>query len=156
MTDFTIERREKFLKTLADTCNITRACEAAGVTRPTAYNAREADPEFAAAWDRAKKIGADVLEDEAVRRAHEGWDEPVFFQGVQTSTVRKFSDTLLTLLLKGAKPDTYRENSKVELHGTLDINKASDEELLEELTLLTGGAGVLKKPADDDASDLVE
>ena len=56
---------------------------------------------------------ADLLEEEARRRAHDGVDEPVWFQGVQCGTVRKYSDTLLIFLLKGAKPDKYRERSSV-------------------------------------------
>ena len=37
-----------FLDALAETCNVSRACKAAGVGRMTVYEWREADPEFAA------------------------------------------------------------------------------------------------------------
>ncbi len=49
--------------------------------RMTAYEWREADPEFAAGWDRALAVGFTALEDEAARRAYEGVDEPVIYQG---------------------------------------------------------------------------
>lgn len=102
-----------FLESLMATCNVTESAKAARVGRVTAYDHRKRHPDFAKAWDEAKAIGADTLEDEAVRRARDGWDEPVFYKGEETGTVRKFSDTLLIFLLKGAKPDTYRERHEV-------------------------------------------
>lgn len=57
----------------------------------------------------ALDVGAGALEDEAVRRAYVGVEEPLFYQGKQCGTVRKYSDTLLIFLLKGAKPAKYRE-----------------------------------------------
>lgn len=99
----------QFLESLMTTCNVTASARAAGVGRVTVYDHRRRHSDFAKAWDEAKAIGADTLEDEAVRRARDGWLEPVFFRGEATGEVRKFSDTLLIFLLKGAKPDKYRE-----------------------------------------------
>lgn len=48
-------------------------------------------------------------EDEAHRRAVEGWEEPVHYMGIPTSSVRKFSDPLLAMRLKGAKPSKYAD-----------------------------------------------
>lgn len=112
-----------FLRELAATCNVTKAVAKAGIERSTAYEARADDEAFAAMWEKAKAIGAEVLEDEAVRRAHEGWDEPSIYQGKVGDTIRKFSDTLLIFLLKGAMPDKYRERqeSKVEQTGTMTV-----------------------------------
>src|SRR5690606_18484748 len=73
------------------------------------YRLRKEDPDFAAAWDEAMEQASDALEVEARRRAIEGWDEPVFYQGMETGMVRKFSDTLLIFLLKGARPEKYRD-----------------------------------------------
>ena len=39
----------------------------------------------------------------------------------QVATVRKYSDTLAIFLLKAHNPDKYRENSKVELTGQVDV-----------------------------------
>lgn len=98
-----------FLDALADTCHVTDAAKTAGVSRRTVYDHRAAHPEFAAAWDEAKVVGADALEDEAVRRAKEGTLKPVFQGGELVGHVREYSDTLLIFLLKGAKPAKYRE-----------------------------------------------
>ena len=44
------------------------------------------------------------------RRAVEGVEEPVgWYKGEAGGVVRKYSDTLLIFLLKGRKPEMYRE-----------------------------------------------
>ena len=63
------------------------------------------------------QIGISALEDEAHRRAFEGVPEPVFHQGVECGSVRKYSDTLAIFLLKAHRPEKYRENSRMELTG---------------------------------------
>lgn len=100
------------LAALAETGNISRAAEAAGIDRKTHYRWC-AEPEYAALAEDAMEQAADKLEEEARRRAHDGVDEPVFYQGEVCGTVRKYSDTLLIFLLKGAKPDKFRERSSV-------------------------------------------
>lgn len=77
----TPEKLTAFCAALAETCNVGRACAAVGISRQTAYNWREADADFALAWERAMKAGLLALEDEAHRRAFEGTDEPVFYKG---------------------------------------------------------------------------
>jgi hypothetical protein len=51
----------------------------------------------------------------------------------QVQTIRKYSDTLAIFLLKAHDPEKYRENSKVELTGGLNLNDMSDDELREEV-----------------------
>ncbi len=88
---------------------------------------RERDETFRAAWDEAREEAADHLEDEARRRAVDGWEEPVFGSGgpgrgsEQVGTVRKFDSTLLIFLLKGARPEKYRERFDTKLSGSLDL-----------------------------------
>jgi hypothetical protein len=72
----------------------------AEMCRQAAYEWRDCDPDFAADWDKAKDRGADALEDIAVRRAAAGQ-----------------SDTLLIFLLKGAKPDKYKDRVSSEVSG---------------------------------------
>ena len=112
-TDRTDKKRQKFLDALAETASVVSACDISNVPRRTAYDWRKADASFAEAWDSALDVGTDALEDEAVRRAYSGWNEPVHYQGVQTSTIRKYSDTLLIFLLKGRRPEKYKERQEV-------------------------------------------
>lgn len=73
-----------FIAALAEAMTITIAAEVAGIDRKTAYNWREKDEEFAQAWDAALEAGTDRLEQEAIRRASHGLEEPVVYQGQLT------------------------------------------------------------------------
>jgi hypothetical protein len=145
----TPEKKSAFCAALAASGgNVARACEAIDVARITAYRWRADDPEFAKAWDEAKAIGLDALEDEATRRAFEGCEKPVFHQGTMCGTVREYSDTLAIFLLKGGKPEKFRETSKVELHGSLNVQQLSDEQLNAEIARLAAIATLPPIDAD--------
>ena len=111
------KREEIFLSALAECGNVTHAARLAGWDRCYLYRKRQNDEAFAAAWKEAAVIGVAALEDEARRRAYEGWDEPVFHKGEECGTVRKFSDTLLIVLLKAHRPEKYQERRQVEHSG---------------------------------------
>lgn len=80
-TKLTPEKLVAFCAALSETCQVGKACKAVGIARQTAYEWRNEMPDFAAAWDRAMKIGVTALEDEAHRRAFEGIDDPLTHQG---------------------------------------------------------------------------
>jgi hypothetical protein len=114
--------RQKFLTALAAGGNVSYAADAAGIDRNTAYAARKKDSQFAEAWTDAIDRAADVLEEEARRRAVEGLPRFKFHQGepiINPETKlpyveREYSDTLLIFLLKGARPHKFRENINVQ------------------------------------------
>lgn len=110
----TPEAKAAFCTALAETCNVGRACAAIKISRQTAYRWRDEDEEFAKAWDKAKRIGVSVLHDEAVRRAADGVLEPVFYQGVECGTIRKYSDSLMGSLLKAHDP-AFKEHQRIDL-----------------------------------------
>lgn len=99
---------QAFLAVLAETGNVTRSAEAAKVQRKSAYRARDRDPDFAARWNDALDQAGDRLEGEALRRAVEGWDEPVFQRGEQVGVIRRYSDKLLIELLRAHRPARFR------------------------------------------------
>lgn len=155
--------RDAFLQALREVPVVARACEAVGIERSTAYRAREADKDFAQAWDDAMEHGVDRAEAEAFRRAVTGFEEPVVYQGQLTPvwardergmvltrevptetlypkghpqegqpvmsrvpvqavdeqgrpvwlTVRKHSDTLLALILKGRRKSLYADRQEL-------------------------------------------
>lgn len=113
----TPEKLTAFCAALAETGIVAKACKAVDISRMTAYGWRDDIPEFAAAWDKALKVGITALEDEAHRRAFEGVDEGVYHQGVLMDTQKKYSDTLAIFLLKAHAPDKYRERAAMELTG---------------------------------------
>lgn len=121
----TPEKYTAFLAVLAETCNVGKACQGAGIVRTTAYEWRDTDPDFAAAWDKALKVGVSALEDEAHRRGFEGVDKPVFHQGTACGTIREYSDTLAIFLLKAHDPEKYRERSDVSVKGGMSLSVVS-------------------------------
>ena len=108
-TKLTKTRREKFLAILRTCCNVTVACRDIGIARITAYEHRDKDPEFSAAWDNALEEAVDLLEAEARRRALEGVARPIYHGGVQCGSVQEYSDGILQFLLKSHRPHKYRE-----------------------------------------------
>ena len=107
--EITEPQKRAFLAAYAHTGRITRAAKAAQVNWRNHYNWLKSDPGYPAAFAEAQSMAGDFLEDEAIRRALEGIQKPVFYQGVHTDNVTEYSDTLLIFALKGAKPEKYRE-----------------------------------------------
>ena len=56
------DKERVFLQTIADTCNISEAARAIGMTNPSIYQRRARDPLFRAAWDKALTNGMLSLE----------------------------------------------------------------------------------------------
>jgi hypothetical protein len=103
-------KQGRFLDSFLDTANVSRSCTVAGIHRQTHYDWMRDDPEYAVAFREAEEHAADLLEAEARRRAIEGVEEPAgWYQGKPGGTVTRYSDTLLIFLLKGARPEKYRE-----------------------------------------------
>jgi hypothetical protein len=109
----------KFLEALSKLGNVRLACSHAEVSRNVAYVHRNTNAEFAERWDDAMDEAVDLLEHECRRRAAHGvererWtrigtDEngrPLFKMIVE----REYSDVLLMFLIKGARPEKYRDN----------------------------------------------
>ncbi len=102
-------KKNKFLKILAETGNISESSKAININRNHMVKIRERDKPFSELWDQAINVGVDTLESEARRRAYNGVDEPVFYRGDICGTIKKYSDTLLIVLLKANRPEKYQE-----------------------------------------------
>lgn len=111
----TPENQAAFLAALSATANVTRSCEEAGIGRQSAYQWRNDDPLFAAAWVEAQRLGTDAMEDEATRRATVGSEEPVYQGGIKVGTVRKTSDVLLMFLLKARDRDRFMDRTATQV-----------------------------------------
>ncbi len=124
-----------FLAALAESGNVRLSCEAVGIQRWTAYDLRSSDEAFAADWSSALEESADLLEQEARRRAYEGLRRVKFDRGIPIMVPvvgpdglvvkdkdgkpelvpyveHEYSDTLMIFLLKGARPEKYRETTR--------------------------------------------
>jgi hypothetical protein len=96
---------------------ITHAARAAGVSRRIHFKWMKSDPQYHEAFEAARDEFTDRLEAEAVRRAHDGWTEPVFYRGAECGAVRRFDSTMLIFLLKANRPAKYRETIRKEHSG---------------------------------------
>lgn len=64
--------QSRLCQLIAETGNVTEACERAGVSRVLAYQYRARDPEFAARWEAAEAAADDMVEGTVLRLAREG------------------------------------------------------------------------------------
>jgi transposase-like protein len=115
-----------FLAVLRQTGNVSAACRAADIERSTAYRVRNEHEDFRQAWDDALEEATDALEAEARRRAHDGWDEPVYQKGDRVGTIHRYSDQLLALLLK-ANRTKFRDKVDLNHTGSMAVSITSDD-----------------------------
>ena len=112
-----------FLDALRASGVVSRAAAAAGVSTALVYGRRKTDADFAHAWDMAVEDATDSLEAEARRRALEGIEEPVVYQGQLTPILERDKDGQPII-----DPDTGRARQLV-IDGVpqwLTVNKKSD------------------------------
>ena len=108
-TEINTAWRARFLEVLAEGSTVEKAARMAGVHRTTAWRQRQADREFAEAWDQAIESGTDLLEEVALQRATSG-----------------HSDMLLLALLKARRPERFQERQRLE-HVRVDYRDAQEE-----------------------------
>lgn len=148
--------RQPFLHELAATGIVSAACAEAGIDRHTAYMRRKKDEKFRRQWRAALDDAADLLEREARRRAEQGVDEPVVYQGVLAGqwideagnpcqhnapgakfvplTIKRYSDALMMFLLRGARPKKYRDRVNMQHSGKVTHKHSATKNLVSKLT----------------------
>jgi len=112
-TKITPEFKDMFVSLLQDIPNITVVCKLAGIDPSNISRARQNDPEFDKAVLEAREFGYDMVEEEARRRAVDGVLEPVFYKGEEIGNIRRYSDQLLSQLLKAYKPKKFNPGVKL-------------------------------------------
>ena len=104
--------QDLFLKHYADLGTIRHASAAADIAVQTHYDWLEA-PEYAEKWAAAQEQFVEHLEREAARRAVDGQEVGVYFQGERVGVERRPSDNLLMFLLKGRRPEVYKDRQEI-------------------------------------------
>jgi hypothetical protein len=94
--------KKAYLEALQNSANVRAACQAASVSRASAYEAYHKDAKFAAQWDEALEGACDILEARAWERS-------------------KTSDAVLMFLLRAHRPQKYTEKIKNEISGELGL-----------------------------------
>lgn len=111
-----------FLRALSATHSVSEAARSVGKSRQSAYRLRsrlKGQP-FDLAWEVAFHHSYDVLAHTALERALNGVEVPVFFQGEQVGSYRRFDERLTVALLSrftmGSNPAFGRLGPAAERH----------------------------------------
>ncbi|MGN6849425.1 MAG: hypothetical protein ACTHJK_08135 [Sphingomicrobium sp.] len=98
--DWNKEKETNFLSVLADTCNVTRAAEEAGVSVSAAYARRGKNAAFRAAWLEAMAVAYQRLELVLLDRAFNGTEKLVKRRDGSEERMLEYSNQLGLTLLK--------------------------------------------------------
>lgn len=104
---FTPEKQDQFFAFVEKTGNVTAGARHVGVSKAAVFYRVNKDPAFAKRLLEARELAVARLEQEAVRRAVEGVDRPIYQQGALVGVERVYSDNLLLALLKANDPKKY-------------------------------------------------
>lgn len=127
--------QDRFLEAFATCANVLRASRWAKVNRTAHYFWLDTDPTYSARFKAAERRAARTLEDEAVRRAHEGLRRPVLYQGKPVRIngeilyEHEYSDSLLIQLLKAYNRERFGDKQQVSLQWNGDPSSLTDEQL---------------------------
>jgi len=147
------DRKEAFLDAF-DRCygNAAAAASCAGISRSAAYEWRDQDPEFRAAWDRARATNANAYISTIAERFFDGWEEDVWWHGRKVGTTRKFDNRLGMFMLK-ALDDRFSDRPQPMLG--LERDPTSEAPVIE-ILMAPGGFAALNAAADAITAELLE
>lgn len=129
---FNTERKRKFLKALADTGSVSKACSAVGISRMTAYQHRQKHQAFAERWELAMAKATASFEELYHDRVREG-DEVVEYDengNVVKRTVKKAAKPVEGVL-KTLDPDKYNPRSNSEVNVNVNTGESAVTKLAE-------------------------
>lgn len=95
---WTPEKKEAFLHVLKTGISMAGAARMVGMSHGFIYDLKAKDPEFSAAIDSAREAGSDRMEDVLLDIGK-----------------RQKNVTALIFLLKGRRPELYRDNARLDL-----------------------------------------
>jgi hypothetical protein len=107
-----------FLESVRKTGLVAKSARAAGTNSRRIKTECEVDKEFGTEFQEALTIYAETVQEELHRRAMDGVEGTVYFQGAPCGTKINYSDALLTTLVKAKSPE-FREKLSVDttIHG---------------------------------------
>jgi hypothetical protein len=119
------KEKNEFLNYYIQLGTISAAAKEAKISRQTHYDWLKNDKrnEYHKAFTQAEKMAADLLEEEAWRRAVTGDLRVVWYKGDKVGEQRVYSDQLLALLLKGRKPQ-YKESAEINNNVMVNVSEA--------------------------------
>lgn len=98
--EWTRAKEQLFLETLGETCNVTGAAKAAGMSLTSAYNRRKRVAAFRAAWAEAIAAAYQRLELALLDRALNGTEKVVTRRDGSEERMRDYSNSVALTLLR--------------------------------------------------------
>ncbi|MBA3667771.1 MAG: hypothetical protein H0W65_08620 [Sphingomonas sp.] len=114
---WTEAKTERFLETLAESCNVTLAAESAEVSSTSVYRRRSQDATFRAAWGKAVATAVAALEMMLLKRALHGVERPVDIKNPEAGVLTRYDDRTALALLR------MHRDTAVEADGDVDATE---------------------------------
>lgn len=137
--------------------NITKAIQIVNIYRRTLYLALNADEEFRKEFYDVRDKALDQCEDEAIRRAYNGIEKGIWYQGQRVGSEIVYSDYLLIRLLMAHRPKWRTMYHEVGGEGgkpiPLQIDHNISDRLLKDGSLNRLAHSLLESIADDASGD---
>lgn len=110
---WTKAKERRFLEALSETCNVTRACKAAGVGVTSVYRRRKQNAAFRAGWREAIGTAYQQLELVLLERAFNGTEKVVHSRAGEPTVMREYSNQLGLTLLKMHRDTAAEANTEL-------------------------------------------
>jgi len=101
------DNQVRFLASFCITGRIGEAATMADVDRTSHYRWIANDEEYAKAYEKCRRTISVAVEDSLVEKLIHGWDEPVFQQGAQVGTKRKYDLGAMLRYLEKTRPEIF-------------------------------------------------
>lgn len=141
----------EFISKLAETGRPYEAAKSLNIPLRILTEWRRYDPAFDEVWAFCFESIAQMAMDEAFRRAVEGIDEDVYYEGEVVGKKKVYSDSLLSKILAAYNPKQFSEKGRMEVSGpdggpiTLEDGRVARESVM---TALEGIAKKLSPPSE--------
>lgn len=126
------QKKAEFIEALNEYGVVHTAALKIGISRVSLYDWRNTDAEFAQRWLEALKRGednvADQIENSMAQRAIHGLEQGVYFRDKLLETRRVYDTTAGIFLLKGLRPEKYRESFPVNIDVRTQVAVVEDRE----------------------------
>jgi hypothetical protein len=129
---WTKTKRAAFIAELESSCNVRRACAAAGVGKDAAYGLRRRDPVFAAAWAAAIEQGCETLRALMLARAMGTADDALIADNPDAADrpVREpepMSDEMRLKVLQICRASAEGRQGRANWRGTRTMMRSAEE-----------------------------
>lgn len=119
--EFDRAAQERFLEALVRLPHLELAAFRAGVLLSTVNKLRQESPDFEAVVQTALGIAGGLCEEEAWRRAVQGYEEPIIYQGQITGTKTAYDSSLHQKILEARNP-AYQRKQTVDLNANVSVS----------------------------------